>query len=110
MANNDSVLSRASYQEWPLDESHNNTKETTNLLDTLTKDRKMNLRCQGCEAGDAKCSCSLKAITYENTYQVFVLLQTHTTSTTTVWCPQHTAQLSKLAKGMKLNIVKNSLR
>lgn len=86
VANNNSVLSRANYQEWPLDESYNKTKETTNLLKTLTKDNELNLKCKGCTLSNDACSCSLDAISYENIFLIFVLLQSKARETVVGLC------------------------
>ena len=86
VANNNSVLSRANYQEWPLDESYNKTKETTNLLKTLTKDNELNLKCKGCTLSNNACSCSLDAISYENIFLIFVLLQSKARETVVGLC------------------------
>ena len=72
VANNDSALSRASYQTWRFDEKDEETSELRRLLSTLTRseDNKIDLKCKGCEPSDAFCNCSVNNIPFENSYQV----------------------------------------
>ena len=91
VANSDSVLSKASYQTWPFDAGEEESSELRKLLATLTRneDGQINLKCQGCEPSDVFCSCSVNEITFENTYQVYVILESKK-HFGTQWCPQST--------------------
>ena len=91
MANNDSVLSQAAFQSWKLNTSLNDNSELSNLLTTMTrtKENQLDLRCKGCSPVDSSCNCTLEAIAAENTFQVFLVLQSKR-AFGTEWCP-HTA-------------------
>ena len=74
MANNDSLLSKASFKTWRLDAAEEASSELTSLMATLTRDedRRIDLKCQGCEPDDSHCNCSVNEIAFENSYQVYV--------------------------------------
>ena len=49
----------------------------------------MGLNCEGCQSEDAFCNCSLDKIAFENTFQVFVIMESKN-HFSTQWCPQAT--------------------
>ena len=49
----------------------------------------MRLDCEGCQVEDSFCNCSLEKIPFENTFQVFVIMQSKN-NFGTQWCPQVT--------------------
>ena len=74
VANNDSLLSKAAFQTWQLSSAEEASSELRSLLATLTRDedRRIDLKCQGCEPEDFHCNCSVNEIAFENSYQVYV--------------------------------------
>ena len=109
VANNDSVIryfesplqtkilifirfvSKATYKKWSFNESSSRTSQVRSLLKTITKNQRkhIKLNCDGCEQGDEFCNCTLNQIAVENTFQVFVILESKINSATE-WCPQTT--------------------
>ena len=89
VAQNDSVLSEAAFQKWPLDDNSGKESELNNLLKTLTRNQKSqrHLTCQGCQLGDTFCNCSMSRISHENTFQVFLVVESRK-NFGTHFCPQ----------------------
>ena len=88
VANNDSILSQAAFQSWQFNTSHEENSELNNLLSTVTraKENQLDLRCSSCLPDDSFCNCTLEAIAAENTFQVFLVLQSKR-AFGTEWCP-----------------------
>ena len=57
----------------------------------MTRDQKkhIEINCDGCGNNNAFCNCSLEKIAFENTFQVFVIMESKKTFDTQ-WCPQAT--------------------
>ena len=89
VANNDSALPKASYRTWRLDNVEEESSELRSLLETLTReeDRKIDLKCQGCASSDEFCNCSVNEMKFENSYQIYVILESKKRFGTQ-WCPQ----------------------
>ena len=89
VAQNDSVVRKAAFKKWPLDETSGKESALDNLLEALTKNQKtqQQLFCKGCELGDTFCNCSLSQISHENTFQVFLVVESKK-NFGTHWCPQ----------------------
>ena len=87
-ANNDSVLSRATFKRWKLNDSLVESSETTNLLSTLTRDVDTHLKldCDSCRAEASTCTCKLRAISFENTFKIFTILESSEVLGRTHWC------------------------
>ena len=83
--------SKATFKKWSFHETLNETSEASNLLKTVTRDQKkhIELNCDGCRINDTFCNCSLEEIAFENTFQVFVIMESKKTFDTQ-WCPQAT--------------------
>ena len=85
-------LSKATYKQWSFHhDTLNETSEASNLLKTVTRDQKkhIDLNCAGCGINDTFCNCSLEKISFENTFQVYVIMESRKTFDTQ-WCPQAT--------------------
>ena len=97
VANNDSILSQAAFKNWRLNttQDKNSESELNNLLTTMTRTQEdqLDLRCSGgegpCQPDDSFCNCTLTAIAAENTFQVFLVLQSKK-AFGTEWCPHST--------------------
>ena len=89
VAQNDSVLSEAVFQKWPLDANSGKESELNNLLGTLTKNQKnhRDLKCEGCRPKDSFCNCSLDEIRHENTFKIFMVVESKK-NFGTHFCPQ----------------------
>jgi hypothetical protein len=80
--------SRAGIKAWNLNETH--YTEAQNLLESLTRNEKnsISLECSKCTSNDTQCNCSMTKIRIENSFDVFVILQSEKNSATqSVWCP-----------------------
>ena len=89
VAQNNSVLSEAAFQKWPLDDNSGKESALNALLETLTKNQhdQKHLNCEGCQQEDAFCNCSMNKITHENTFQVFMVVESKK-NFGTHFCPQ----------------------
>ena len=86
------LFSKATYKQWSFHhDTLNETSEASNLLKTVTRDQKkhIDLNCAGCGINDTFCNCSLEKISFENTFQVYVIMESKKTFDTQ-WCPQAT--------------------
>ena len=88
VANNDSILSKAAFKNWQFNTTQDEDSELNNLLTTMTRDEEnqLDLKCSSCQPDDSFCNCTLKAIAAENTFQVFLVLQSKR-AFGTEWCP-----------------------
>ena len=85
-------MSKATNKKWSFHhDTLNETSEASNLLKTVTRDQKkhIDLNCDGCGINDTFCNCSLEKISFENTFQVYVIMESKKTFDTQ-WCPQAT--------------------
>ena len=88
VANNDSILSRAAFKNWQFNTTQDENSELNNLLTTMTRaqENQLDLKCSSCQPDDSFCNCTLEGIAAENTFQVFLVLQSKK-AFGTEWCP-----------------------
>ena len=89
ISKDDSLVGESTFQKWPLkDSSLHDASVSDQLLGMLIKNQRPSLvlDCSGCQPDSTNCSCNLNAISFENTFAVFLLLEIGHLSTTK-WCP-----------------------
>ena len=91
--NEPSPFSKATFKEWNFNETSRRTSETSSLLQTILRNQRQHIKldCSGCQTNDSSCNCSLNEIAIENTFQVYVILESRL-NFGTQWCPPETVR------------------
>ena len=88
VSRDESLVGQSTFKKWPLVEFSENPSISDQLLQMLTKDyeSRLNLICEGCTPDSPNCNCSVNAVSFENKFAVFILLEIGHLSMTK-WCP-----------------------